>query len=254
MRLDYFRTIARRFEESFSKQIGSYCAETGLTLTGHYNGEEGPFTVQANVGNMMIQYRHMQRPGIDHLGLDINGALNAVRSLSSVANQYGQERRLSEMFGISGQNMNFEDRKWIADFHAVLGVNHVCPHLSLYSMRGCRKRDYPPTFSPHQPYWPYNKMVEDYMARMSYLSTVGKYAPEILVIHPLESNYTETSFGKLEGDPRRFDLLRVLESLQRGHRDYDLGDEEIMEDIGSVSGNEIRVGEMSYRAVVLPTW
>ena len=95
-------------------------------------------------------------------------------------------------------------------------------------------------------------MVEDYMARMSYLSTVGKYAPEILVIHPLESNYTETSFGKLEGDPRRFDLLRVLESLQRGHRDYDLGDEEIMEDIGSVSGNEIRVGEMSYRAVVLP--
>jgi len=252
VRLDYFRTIARRFEESFSKQIGSYCAETGLTLTGHYNGEEGPFTVQANVGNMMIQYRHMQRPGIDHLGLDINGALNAVRSLSSVANQYGQERRLSEMFGISGQNMNFEDRKWIADFHAVLGVNHVCPHLSLYSMRGCRKRDYPPTFSPHQPYWPYNKMVEDYMARMSYLSTVGKYAPEILVIHPLESNYTETSFGKLEGDPRRFDLLRVLESLQRGHRDYDLGDEEIMEDIGSVSGNEIRVGEMSYRAVVLP--
>ena len=139
------------------------------------------------------------------------------------------------MFGISGQNMNFEDRKWIADFHAVLGVNHVCPHLSLYSMKGCRKRA-PPTFSPHQPYWPYNKMVEDYMARMSYLSTVGKYAPEILVIHPLESNYTETSFGKLEGDPRRFDLLRVLESLQRGHRDDDLGDEEIMEDIGSVSG------------------
>ena len=92
VRLDYFRTIARRFEESFSKQIGSYCAETGLTLTGHYNGEEGPFLLsKRNVGNMMIQYRHMQRPGIDHLGLDINGALNAVRSLSSVANQYGQE-------------------------------------------------------------------------------------------------------------------------------------------------------------------
>lgn len=252
VRLDYFRTIARRFEESFSKQIGDYCEKAGLVLTGHYNGEDGPSTVQVNVGNMMMQYRHMQRPGIDLLGLSIGGALNAVRSLSSVANQYGQERRLSEMFGISGQNMNFEDRKWIADFHAVTGVNHVCPHLSLYSMRGCRKRDYPPTFSPHQPYWQHNKLVEDYMARMSYLSTVGKYAPEVLVIHPLESNYTETPFGRAAGDPRRFDLLAVLEALQHAHRDYDLGDEQILQDIGSVSGNEIQVGEMSYKAVVLP--
>jgi len=253
LRLDYLRTVARRFEESFSRQIGQYCRRAGMVLTGHYNGEGGLRSVLVNVGNMMIHYRHMQRPGIDHLGLHIDGALNAARSLSSVANQYGQPRRLSEMFGGAGQNMSFEDRKWIADFHAVLGVNHVCPHLSLYSLKGCRKRDYPPTISPQQPYWTHNKLVEDYMARISYMTTVGRYAPEVLVVHPLESAFAEyVPSAPAEVDQRSLRYYHVLQALQEAHRDYDLGDEEILSDIGSTDGAVLRVGVMSYKAVVLP--
>lgn len=254
VRLHYYRTIAKRFEESFSKQIGEYCAKTGMTWTGHYNAEENLRTVTRNVGNMMVHYRHMQRPGIDHLGLHIDGGLHAARSLSSVANQYGLPRRLSEMFGISGQNMSFEDRKWIADWHAVLGINHVCPHLSLYSMKGCRKRDFPPTISPQQPYWHWNKMVEDHMARLSYATTVGQYAPEILVVHPLESGYMEYELTSpfTWDSPRGENHYAVLETIQQAHRDFDLGDEQIMADIATVEADAIRVGKMRYHAVVLP--
>ncbi|MBI4976921.1 MAG: hypothetical protein HZC28_05530 [Spirochaetes bacterium] len=255
VRVDYFRTVSKRFELSFSKQIGDYCEKTGMTWTGHFNGENSLRTVQMNVGNMMAHYRHMQRPGIDHLGLHISGVVFMMKSLSSVANQYGRERRLSEMFGISGQNMNFEDRKWIADCHAVLGVNHVCPHLSLYSMKGCRKRDYPPTISPQQPYWQYNNAVEDHMARSSYLSSVGAYAPELLVMHPLESAYVDyangTEPGKA-GDERFSKFARTLDTLLMHHRDYDLGDEEIISDIGAVKSSALHIGRMSYRAVLLP--
>ena|GEM_PF-5413962 len=59
-------------------------------------------SVRGNVGNMMIHYRHMQRPGMDHLGLRISGGLIGAKCLSSVANQYGMDRRLSDLFGISG--------------------------------------------------------------------------------------------------------------------------------------------------------
>lgn len=252
VRLHYYRTIARRFEESFSKQIGEYCAKTGMVWTGHYNAEESLRSVKTNVGDMMCHYRHMQRPGIDHLGLRIAGGLNAARSLSSVANQYGQERRLSEMFGISGQNMNFEDRKWIADWHAVLGINHVCPHLSLYSMKGCRKRDFPPTISPQQPYWPYNGAVEDYMARVCYATTVGSYAPELLVVHPLESDFLEPAAPNSWSSDRGEKYYHVLDVLQAAHRDYDLGDEQILADVGDVVDQVLRVGKMEYRAAVLP--
>jgi hypothetical protein len=255
VRLDYYRCAAGVFERSFSRQLGEYCAETGLAFTGHYNGEENLLSVLRNVGNMMVQYRHMQQPGMDHLGLRIRGGLNAAKSLSSVANQYGQPRRLSELFGISGQNMNFEDRRWIADWHAVLGVNHFVPHLSLYSMKGARKRDYPPTLSPQQPYWAYNKLIEDAMARVCYLTVCGSYAPEFLVIHPLESAYLEYS-GSMEGAgpllARDGQYYRVLETLQSAHRDYDLGDEQILSEIGVVKDGQLEVGRMTYPAVILP--
>jgi hypothetical protein len=259
VRLHYFQTLSRRFELSFSKQIGDYCEKTGMIWTGHYNGENNFRSVEMNVGNMMIQYRHMQRPGIDKLGLHIGDMtdVHMMRSLSSVANQYGLTRRLSEMFGISGHNMNFEDRKWIADANAVLGVNHICPHLSLYSMKGCRKRDFPPTLSPQQPYWANNKLVEDHMARVSYMSSVGTYAAEFLLLHPLESSYIDYRNGNQNGDleagNKRFrEFSNILTELQRNHRDYDFGDEQILSDIGSVQGQGLQVGEMHYPSVILP--
>lgn len=255
VRYDYFRTIGKQFERAFSQQIGEYCGKKKLTWTGHFNGENSFRTVMQNVGNMMAHYRHMQRPGIDHLGLHLSGIVFMMKSLSSVANQYGRERRLSEMFGISGQNMNFEDRKWIADCHAVLGINHICPHLSLYSMKGCRKRDYPPTISPQQPYWQFNCAVEDHMARASYLSSVGAYAPELLVLVPLESAYIDYANGTepgTAGDERFSKFTRLLDTLLGDQRDFDLGDEEIMADDGAVKKGALCIGAMAYGTVVLP--
>lgn len=250
IRLHFYRSVGNALEESFSKRIGNFCADNNFIWTGHYNGENSFQTVIANVGNLMIQYRHMQRPGVDWLGLSIAGGIMALKSLSSVANQYGQERRLSEMFGCSGQNMSFEDRAWIAEWHAQLGVNHICPHLTLYSMKGCRKRDYPPTISPQQPWWKYNYLIEDRMARVTHAVTAGVYAPEMLILHPLESAMSEF----VKGTPDRFNqpFNALLSSILSAHRDFDFGDEQILADISQVKNSKLNVGKMSYSVVVVP--
>lgn len=250
IRLHFYRSVGNALEESFSKRIGNFCAENNFIWTGHYNGENSFQTVIANVGNLMIQYRHMQRPGVDWLGLSIAGGITAMKSLSSVANQYGQERRLSEMFGCSGQNMSFEDRAWIAEWHAQLGVNHVCPHLTLYSMKGCRKRDYPPTISPQQPWWKYNYLIEDRMARVTHAVTAGEYAPEMLILHPLESAMSEFVKGTPDRFYQPFNLL--LNSILTAHRDFDFGDEQILADIGRVENSMLIVGKMRYPIVIIP--
>ncbi len=245
IRYDYYQTISRCFEESFSKQIGEVNEKANSVFTGHINGEEDFSSVMRNVGNAMITYRHMQMPGIDQLGLNY-GLLNSPKSVSSVANQYGIPRRLSEAYGISGQNMNFEDRKWLLDWHTINGINFICPHLSLYSMKGERKRDYPPDFSPAQPYWTYNKLFEDYTGRMCYVTTIGKYAADILVMHPLESEY----FGIPNDCYAQYD--RCLNDLQKIHRNYDLGDEQIIADTAKIENGNVVIGEMSYKVVLLP--
>lgn len=245
IRYDYYQTISRCFEENFTQQIGTYCAGVNAVLTGHLNGEENFNSVMVNSGNSMINYRHMQMPGIDQLGLHYS-PLNVPKGVSSVANQYGIPRRMSESYGISGQNMSFEDRKWLLDWLTINGINFIVPHLTSYSMKGERKRDYPPNFSDAQPYWGFNKLFEDYSARMCYVNTIGKYAADLLLIHPLESEY----LGIENDSYKNYD--RCMNLLQRSQRNFDLGDEQIIADIAKIERDELVVGEMAYKLIVLP--
>lgn len=249
VRLDYYRTVAACFEKAFSKQIGDYCAANRLIWTGHYNGEDSPTVNMLNEGGLMQQLRHMQMPGIDALGLRYN-SLHCGKVMTSVANQYGQPRRLSELFGISGHNMTFEDRMWITSWHTLMGVNFMCPHLSLYSMKGERKRDYPPTISYQQPYWRYNTLFEDYSARLCYFATVGQTTAEICVISPIESDYIE--HAQKRSGKRDAALNGLLNALMRTHRNCDLGDEQIISEIGKARDGRFQIGKMAYRVVVLP--
>lgn len=251
-RIDFYRTVAQLFEENFARQIGEYCADNGFLFTGHFMGEESAMSVARYSGNGMALYRHMQVPGIDHLRLSPVSLTNA-KSMSSVANQYGRRRRLCEAYGIGGHNMSFEDRKWLLDYLTLAGVNLISPHLSAYSLKGERKRDYPPTFSAHQPYWPYNKLFEDYSARMCYAASLGRYAADIAVLSPLESAYIELDPAVNRWNNARTELLsNLLERLQQAHRDYDLVDEQIAAEIARVGREGLVVGEMAYRTVILP--
>ncbi len=248
VRLQYHQAVALQFEESFTQQVAAYCQENGFMYTGHYLAEDVLQKVRDRAGNTMLHYRNMAQPGMDLLGLGFDHKLITARALSSVANQYAIPKRLTEVFGISGQNMNFEDRKWLAGWQAINGVNHFCPHLTLYSLKGLRKRDYPPTFSYHQPYFKYNPQVENYLGRIAYAATIGQYCPQLLVINPLESEFIKGS----EGGEFTSTTLALLEQLQAAHYDYDLGDEQIISDIARIDQGRFVIGSMQYEAVILP--
>ena len=147
--------------------------------------------------------------------------------------------------------MTFEDRMWITAWHTLMGVNFMCPHLSLYSMKGERKRDYPPTISYQQPYWRYNRLFEDFSARLCYFATVGQTTAEVCVLSPIESDYIEHA-QKLSG--KRDAMLRPSAHRARCApiAIIDLGDEQIISEIGKAEGDRFKIGEMAYRAVVLP--
>ncbi|MBN8215552.1 MAG: hypothetical protein J0L75_02870 [Spirochaetes bacterium] len=247
----FHRSLTAQFEAAFTRPIAEYCGKHGFAWTGHFNGEGGFRSTTDNVGSMAAQYRHMQRPGVDWLGLRIKGGQVTLKTLSSTANQCGQGRRLSELFGCAGQDMSAEDRAWIFGWHALHGVNHACPHLSLYTLRGVRKRDYPPTLSPHQPWWPENHRLEASMARLSYAATAGNFDADLLVLSPLESAWCE--FPEKSVDARSGDFEALLAELGAAGRDYDLGDESVLCGLAVPRNGFLEVGEARYRAVLLPS-
>ncbi len=254
-RYDFWRTAAEQFEAAYSRPYGEMMKRLGLRLTGHYLAED-TLSSQTNVGgSVMLQYLHQQMPGIDHLQRNIANPLTK-KQASSVAHQFGRERVLSEIYGVSGHSAGFEDLKWMADFHFALGINFLCPHLTLYSMAGDRKRDYPPTFSYHQPYWPHMKLLNDYLARAAYFVAQGKPEMEILLLEPLGSAWAHWAPGGRKPESvatleRRF--TDTLETLLALHRDFDLGEEIILERAGRVEKGELLVGpEGRYNVVVVP--
>ena len=277
-RLHYFRAANALFEHNFTKQLGDWCRERGIALTGHYIIEGDLYLQQLWGVKIMPNYRHQGIPGIDHLGRQIEERLTA-KQCHSVANQYGKKRVLSELYGVAGGALSFEDRFWIACQQIVLGVNLLNPHLSLYTMAGCRKRDYPQNIFYQQPWWPLNSIVDDPLSRLCVAMSQGKYRAEVLVIHPQESTFAlwqskahlagdqATQIGRdwtpIE-DPMRDqigaldrNLDELTDALLGAQRTWDFGDETIIGDDGAVVRRDgqvwFRIGQMEYPAVILPS-
>lgn len=263
VRHDYWEVMARRFLTSYTGQVSSWCASHGLELTGHLMGEDTLAHQVPWSGSVMPHYALMQRPGVDKLGRQLNagaGTVLTLKQLDSVVAQTGKARALCENLGCTGQDFAHSGRKWLTDWASVLGMNASTPHLAAYSLRGERKRDYPPTLFVQQPWWPENHIIADYTARLSYALSQGDRVVDILVIHPLASAwsiYSPASRRAVEALDRMLDAL--LQGLMCAQRDFHLGDETLMAEGQTaahmtVEGGQARlvVGEMTYQLVIVP--
>lgn len=262
-RHDYWHTVTERFSESYSKQIGEWCEANGIAFTGHYLWENNMGTATRVCGAVMPNYRFQQVPGIDMLEEQTNEYIT-VKQCTSVANQYGRAEVFTETYGCTGWGFTFEGQRWIGDFQYVLGVNRRSQHLALYSIKGCRKRDYPPVFNYNTSWWKYNYVVEDYFARLSAVLTEGKPVRDVLVLHPSTTAWSLVGTGPY-GFPARgkdkdvsatnafgHEFNAFLGKLLRAHYDFDLGDEIIMAETGVVRGDRLVVNLAEYRIAVLP--
>jgi hypothetical protein len=259
-RHDYWRTVMERFSESFSKQLGEWCEENGIAFTGHYLWENNMGTSTRVGGAVMPHYRYQHVPGIDMLVEQTDETITC-KQCTSVANQYGRKFVLTETYGCTGWGFTFEGQKWVGDFQFVMGVNFRSQHLALYSIKGCRKRDYPPVFNYNTSWWKYNYVVEDYFARLSAVLTEGDVIRDVLVLHPASTGWCVNGTNPYGFEKRGKDrdipaVNRIgdkfndfLRDLLGQHYDLDIGDETIMEETGEVRGQKLAVHLAEYRVV-----
>ena len=253
-RHDYWYTISQRFAEAYSKQLGEWCEKHGLAYTGHYLCEHEMGDAIIRGGAIMPHYRYQQVPGIDML-CEQNHEFLTILQCTSVAHQFGRKRVLSETYGCSGWEFTFEGQKWVGDWQYVFGVNLRCQHLALYSLRGCRKRDYPPAFNYNTTWWKYNKVVEDYFARIGRVMAEGEPVRDVLVLHPVATGWmmlTEGHESRNEVNAYAECFNDFVQGVLATHYDFDLGDEQIMASDGRVEGSTLWVGQAPYRAVIIP--
>lgn len=261
-RHDYWKSISELFVEAYSGTVGSWCRKHGLAFTGHFLQEDKLGLATRVNGAVMPHYYHQDVPGIDML-TERTVEYMTVRQCTSVARQFSKPVVLSEMYGCTGWDFTFEGQKWVGDWQFVLGITRRSQHLALYSLKGCRKRDYPPVFNYNTSWWGKNHVVEDYFSRLAFVLQQGDAVRSTLVIHP-----ASTAWSRLGTDPYGNPVRRLerdvpaideygygfnsfLALLTQNHCDHDLGDEILMEQHGSVSEGRISIGSAVYETVIL---
>ena len=260
VRHDYYATILDLFINRWSLPMSQYCKDNNLIWTGHYweHGWPSP----AKGPDNMAMYAFHDMPGIDLLfnnekeRPDQFGNIRSPKELSSVANQLGKKRTLSETYGGSGWDFRFDEMKRNGDWQYVLGVNFMNQHLSYVSLMGDRKHDYPQSFGPYAPYWKQYKYQNDYFGRLSAALSSGKQVNKILVLEPTTTAWMYYSPNKANTNPR-FDKINpsfraMLGLFEQKQVEYDLGCENIIRDYGRVNDKTFTVGLCDYDVVVIP--
>ena len=245
------------FIDRWSKPWYKYTEKHHLIWTGHYWENTWP-DIYMGPDNMAMYAWH-QMPGIDMLGNSLErrpdqfGNNLAVKELSSIANQFERHRALSESYGGAGWDLRFEDMKRLGDWEYALGVNFLNQHISVLSLVGDRKQDYPQSFASYDPYWHLYRNQMDYFARLSVALTSGKQLNKTLILEPTTSVWMY--YGG-EGDQKVKEIgisfKKVIQFLEENQVEYDLGCENVIKDHGHIEGKNFIVNQRSYDLVVIP--
>ena len=251
-RVKFWKMVTELFTEAYMKQIYLWCDERGLKLTGHLTNEDNLESQLTSHGACMPNYEYFHIPGMDWLGRDIWNT-TSIMQLCSAAQQMGKKEVLSETFALCGHNVSLAELKGIYEWQMVRGVNLLCQHLQGYSMRGIRKRDYPPAMYLQQPWWQEYHRFLDAVSRVGMILREGVNPVNVLVLHPQTTVWT-----LFDGNPSKeiwevnAGLYEVMNLLEAKHISYHFGDEIMMERYGRVENGKLIIGQCSYEYVIDP--
>lgn len=248
-------TISERFASAFADQIGAWCDQHGIALTGHMMEEPTLASQATALGECMRHYRGFQLPGIDMLCDRIE--LTTAKQAASVAHQDGRPGVLSELYGVTNWDFTFAGHKRQGDWQAALGVTVRVHHLNWVSMAGDAKRDYPAAIGSQSPWWHEYQTVEDHFSRLNTVLTRGQPLVDVAIIHPIESYWV--ALGPISQTAvEQADLNQSFQDglawLLHGLIDADFVCESLLpKQCPTQIGSALRVGEMRYQTVVVPS-
>lgn len=261
IRYEYHDHIAERFAGAFADQIGGWCKQHGIALTGHMMEEPTLKSQTAALGEAMRSYRSFDIPGIDML-CD-RRELNTAKQCESAVHQFGREGMLSELYGVTNWDFDFRGHKLQGDWQAALGVTVRLQHLAWTSMAGEAKRDYPAAIGYQSPWYQEYSLLEDHFARVNTAMTRGKAHVRIGVVHPVESYWLywgpkeQTSGIREEMDA---DFRHLTDWLLYNTMDFDFLCESLLPSLTAQENGvmsegdhaELKVGEMAYDVILVP--
>lgn len=254
-RYQYINHLTDRFVEAYAANVGSWCENHNLALTGHMKGEETLRSQTVFTGETMRSLRHFHLPGHDVLSDQRD--YPTAKMAQSVSRQFGRFGALSETYGVTNWDFDFRGHKMSGDWQAALGIAVRVHHGSWLSMEGEAKRDYPASINYQSPWYKEYPLIENYFGRVNAALTSGRPQVKVGVIHPVESFWM--TFGPYD---QTYEKQEALENQYRdlcgwltfGQMDFDYISEALLEEETNCAFDSqgFCMGEMRYQVILVP--
>lgn len=263
----YHVTAQRLLERNFFIPLHGWAEAHKVELTGHVMEDHWPSPAHGPSTSGLLRW--FQAPGLDLLAFQFRPAppeevirwRHLALQVTSLADQLGRPSRICEACGGGGYGYGPADAKPLIDLLIGHGINRVVPHLSLSSLSGPRRYDWPQTFSPSAPWWPAHGAHQDYIHRMIEALEGAQTRNRVLLLEPntvLWGAYLPEVYGQIANPSRkqieavRSDFSRTLLFLLSHGVEVDVADEWLLQEMGNAGPEGLTVGLRTYQAVVLP--
>lgn len=250
----YWKLLNDQITKSFAKQVFDWCDAHNCKLTGHAIEESALNMQMWCCAGVMPFYEYEHIPGCDWLGRNIDTEITP-RQVSSVAQQLGKPRVLTESFACTGWDVTVPELKRIIDWQYVNGVNMLCTHLTPYSLEGSRKYDHPAFFCNINPWFKKFNVFSDYVSKLGCMLSESVEYVEVGVIHPMHSAYLTYNRKTDIASVRKLntDFRQLAEKLGAANIPHHYIDETLLAKYGSVRNDSLCVGSCKYKYIVIPS-
>lgn len=253
VRRKYYAAAGEQFRASYFEQYSRWCQSHGLIFTGHVGNEDSMRGQIAAQGSAMACYKYFDYPGVDKLQRGL-WQFATIKQLDSAAAIFGKTVKLCECFGGIGQESGIAKRKRITDWLVTLGINLINPHLTPYSLRGERKRDYPPAIGWQQPCWGEEGAFSAYTRRIcEAFSESEEVGERVLVVEPLFSvaaRYTPIGNG-VEVDSIDRQFAELVGRLVKSGVPFDVCDEVVLSEYSKEENGKFVLGSKTFNTIIL---
>lgn len=252
-RYRYYRACQELMLKNYAKKLYDWHEQNGMQFTGHYVEERTMFTQMLSCGGIMSYYEYEHIPGIDWLCRRYM-SVSVLKQVTSVAEQLGKPKVLSEMFAMTGWDATAKELKSMAEYQYNYGVNLACHHLLPYTEKGLRKDDHPSHFSSINPW--VNKGMYEFN---QYFDALGEWIRnstqniDVAVFFTNRSSYLDYDYydwsSCAELDESYVD---ACENLANHNVPFHIVDETLLAKYGSVKGDKLCLAKGSYSVLIIP--
>ena len=262
-RQDFIKMQGELFVENTFDKISKWCDDNGIYYSGHMMADNYPHAYRCGYYSILDVMKRLHVPGIDVIWEQIRYPYGErvpydadetwkmpffPRLAQSAARQMGRNLALTETYSIYGDGVSPDEMRYVSNYQAVRGIN-VFNFLNLsYGKTRCSALMMRPSFCPEKPGFLNLKHINEYYARLSYLTRLGYVEGDTALYHPINDYITTPAI--MDEAIESYRALGV--ELEDKNIAFDIIDDYAIRE-AKIEDGGLKLGDAIYRHIAVPS-